>query len=87
MSKKILILEKNSLAQILAALGVNLRNKSSTYPDETLASIFMLNNLNHIRTCLFYDSNIVSIISEQNDQIASFYEAEIASYMKRYLKR
>uniref|UniRef100_A0A914EGZ8 Exocyst complex component 7 n=1 Tax=Acrobeloides nanus TaxID=290746 RepID=A0A914EGZ8_9BILA len=73
-------------AQILAALGVNLRNKSTTYTDEPLSALFMLNNLNHIRTCLFQDSHIESIISEQNDQISSFYEAEISSYTKKYLK-
>ena len=35
-------------AKVLSALGANLTNKSETYSDVTLRSIFMLNNYNYI---------------------------------------
>ena len=35
-------------AKVLSSLGANLTNKSETYSDVTLRSIFMLNNYNYI---------------------------------------
>uniref|UniRef100_A0AC34G2F1 Exocyst complex component 7 n=1 Tax=Panagrolaimus sp. ES5 TaxID=591445 RepID=A0AC34G2F1_9BILA len=72
-------------AQILAALGVNLKNKASTYPDESLSALFMLNNLNYVHGCL-QDENVQTILGERSEQLASFYRTEITEYLTKYLK-
>jgi len=72
-------------AQVLAALGVNLKNKAVTYQDEFLSALFMLNNLNYVHNCL-QDENIQSILAEQYLQLSNFYKNEINDYLSRYLR-
>jgi len=73
-------------AQILSALGVNLRNKSGTYSDNTLGALFMFNNLSYISMCCVKDKNLMGILNANNNgQLLSFYESEIEEYLKRYL--
>ena len=72
-------------AQVLAALGVNLKNKAVTYQDEFLSALFMLNNLNYVHNCL-QDDSIQSILAEQYHQLSDFYKNEISDYLSRYLR-
>ncbi|KAE9551132.1 hypothetical protein FO519_005667 [Halicephalobus sp. NKZ332] len=71
--------------QILAALGVNLKNKAVTYQDEFLSALFMFNNLNYVHNCL-QDESIQSILAEQNHQLSNFYKNEIADFLSKYLR-
>uniref|UniRef100_A0A7E4ZTG7 Exocyst complex component 7 n=2 Tax=Panagrellus redivivus TaxID=6233 RepID=A0A7E4ZTG7_PANRE len=72
-------------AQILAALGLNLKNKAASYQDEYLSALFMLNNLNYIHSCL-QDEAIHLILAERHDQLSTFYRSEIKTYLSKYLE-
>lgn len=73
-------------AQMLSALDVNLRNKSSTYSDSTLGALFMFNNLSYISICCSKDKNLMSILDSSNGQVLSFYQSEIDKYLNRYIQ-
>ncbi|KAI6202822.1 hypothetical protein M3Y94_00484500 [Aphelenchoides besseyi] len=72
-------------AQIISALGVNLRNKASAYADPHLAALFLFNNLTYVQQCL--KAEVLSkLVREQNPQFFSYNEQEIAGHLKKYLQ-
>jgi hypothetical protein len=73
-------------AQIIAALGVNLKNKAGAYADPTLSALFLFNNLTYVDQCL-REGLLTKLIKEQNPQFFTFNDQEIASNLKKYLLR
>ncbi|KAI6230136.1 hypothetical protein M3Y99_01105600 [Aphelenchoides fujianensis] len=72
-------------AQIISALGVNLRNKASSYADPHLAALFMFNNLTYVQQCL-KNEQLSRLVREQNPQFFAYNEQEIAGHLKKYLQ-
>jgi hypothetical protein len=73
-------------AQILTALGVNLRNKSSSYADQHLAALFLFNNLTYVQQCL-REETLSKLVREQDPNFFANNEKEISNYLKKYLQR
>ncbi|KAI6182793.1 Exocyst complex component 7 [Aphelenchoides bicaudatus] len=72
-------------AQIMTALGVNLRNKSASYADQHLAALFMFNNLTYVQQCLREES-VAKLVREQNPQFFANNQKDIDNYLKKYLQ-
>ncbi|CAD5211427.1 unnamed protein product [Bursaphelenchus xylophilus] len=73
-------------SQILAALGVNLKNKSGAYADPSLAALFLFNNFTYINNGLKEDPLKKIARDVKSAQLVSFYEQQITSYLKKYLE-
>lgn len=79
--------EKNHVprlfAEVLSALGKNLKNKCQTFQDDSLASIFMLNNYNYIAKRL--QDPAMSAVMKDDINLTSFYQMEISNCVEKYL--
>lgn len=92
------MLNSEIIAQILSAIGVNLRNKASIYADASLGmvdcteaqsllllgALFLVNNLSYINK-LLKDPSLQHIISDQ--RLNAYYDSEIEEHLRRYLAR
>lgn len=70
-------------SKVLAALGLNLSNKSETYGDPYLKPIFLLNNYNYILKSL-KRSGCINLVSLWNKDIETQYEEQINEQKKFY---
>ncbi|CAB3407721.1 unnamed protein product [Caenorhabditis bovis] len=74
-------------ARVLSDLGNMLKKKASYYDDPTLATIFLLNNYNYIAKTLSDEKDgLLPVITEQNDNILSFYHSEIETCITKYMQ-
>ncbi|ELT97419.1 hypothetical protein CAPTEDRAFT_153271 [Capitella teleta] len=74
------------ITKVMSALGLNLNNKSSTYNDQTLQAIFLLNNYNYILKSL-RRSNMLDIVHMWNNEVESFYEDQCLNQKRIYSQR
>ena len=74
-----------SLAKVLSALGMNLKNKSDTYHDQHLAAIFMLNNYNYIQQKLETEQ-LLEVIHQYDPAVGSYYATQTAQQKTRYFE-
>uniref|UniRef100_A0A0N4Z6G2 Exocyst complex component 7 n=1 Tax=Parastrongyloides trichosuri TaxID=131310 RepID=A0A0N4Z6G2_PARTI len=79
--------EKNHVprlfAEVLSALGKNLKNKCQTFQDDSLAAIFMLNNYNYISKRL--QDPAMQTVMKDDINLTSFYQMEISNCVEKYL--
>ncbi|CAD5207334.1 unnamed protein product [Bursaphelenchus okinawaensis] len=73
-------------SQILAALGVNLKNKSGAYADPSLTALFLFNNFSYIKNGLKEEPLKRIARDVKSAQLVSFYEQQISGYLKKYLE-
>lgn len=74
------------LVQILKALSQNLRQKSSTYEDPALASLFMINNLQYIGQTVSRERTLLALLQGDQTAFPSSFETEAQSYLQQFLK-
>ncbi|CAK5074674.1 unnamed protein product [Meloidogyne enterolobii] len=72
--------------QILKALSQNLRQKSSTYEDPALASLFMINNLQYIGQTVSRERTLLALLQGDQTAFPSSFETEAESYLQQFLK-
>ncbi|KAK2148385.1 hypothetical protein LSH36_500g00027 [Paralvinella palmiformis] len=74
------------LTQVLSNLALNLDNKSETYSDETLKSIFLLNNYNYMLKTL-KRSGMLDVVHMWNNEVSDFLSNKILEQKRIYSQR
>ncbi|KAK2185572.1 hypothetical protein NP493_228g06031 [Ridgeia piscesae] len=73
------------MTKVLSALGANLTNKSETYSDVTLRSIFMLNNYNYILKSL-RRTRMLLLVHLRDPNVETYYIDHIRQQKRSYFQ-